>query len=341
MAQLLNNSSARESEPSFVFPSLADKASLGSAYGVINEFGYGDLNSDAVWKWAKIINTVHSLTSTRPLSKMHILDIGGGLSFLHLYFSQFSKITNVELLGFQKTWFPTDRSGLYVGATQEFKQRIRRDNIEYIHDNFFSFAERTESNRFDFIIDGCSIIHFNMSLFSNKELAISKVGCEIKRLLKPNGYFISSTHCAHPDSYEYRDMVFLETIINGYLRSDLDRKFDLNSLILPQVLRDKNRATKITNGHMTAQHKKNSYKDVLDPCQCCEYHGLQSSRPNTWINVHLTFQKSLALKNVNTIDTTLQFNSILKRYYMIVLFEPVFNIIRIIRKIKIKITSLI
>ena len=209
------------------------------------------------------------------LKNFKILDIGGGLSFLHLYFSQFSKVVNVELLGFGKTWFPTDNDGLYTEITDEFRESICFENIEYVEGDFFNFAAQVDSNEFDLIIDGCSIIHFNMKLLSNKEKAIQRVGKEIQRLLKPNGFFLSSTHCAHPASFEYRDMVYLNTIINGYTEAGLVSKYKAKDLVIPKELANQKDATNIARMSSSAPYKNNRYIEILDPCKCCENHGFK------------------------------------------------------------------
>ena len=262
-----------------IFPNSRDKTTLGKAFTEIKKWGYSDLPADAVWKWSKILKSFDDFFPEYNSKNLKILDVGGGLSFLHLYFSQFGEVTNVDILGFEKTWFPTDDFGIYKNASNYARSSINKKNIKYIKNNFFDFIKTVDDNYFDLVVDGCSIIHFDRKFFTRKDHSIYLVGKEISRTLKERGKFFTSTHIAHPKSFEYRDMFFIERIIKGYSISGLSHKYDEESLILFGELND------ISNAQ-----KKTIFEEDFNPLQCCERNKIGSSRPNIWLNCHLVFE---------------------------------------------------
>ncbi len=306
-----------------IFPNSKDKAILSKPYSEIKKWGYSDLPADAVWKWSKILKSFDDFFSEDKSINLKILDVGGGLSFLHLYFSQFGEVTNVDILGFEKTWFPTDDSGIYKNATIHAKTLKNKKNIKYVKNDFFDYIKSVNDEYFDLVIDGCSIIHFDRKFFSRKEFSIESVGKEISRTLKENGKFFTSTHIAHPNSFEYRDMFYIERIIRGYSNSGLAHEYDNNSLFLTDELNDISNAQKKTN-----------FCDDFNPIQCCEKNRIGSSRPNIWLNCHLVFEKKTKQNKIIGLSQTKKLKSLLKASIIFPIHEPVLFFQRLFRFLK-------
>ena len=161
-----------------------------------------DLNLDALWKWATIWKVVKELgLLDKPF---RCVDIGGGLSPLHYIFSNYGEVTNVELAGFKRAWFPVNPSGFYVNSKGI---KHNRKNIKYVQDDFLKYVKKLPSNSIDFFYDSCSLIHFNPKKSFSYNDGVSIAMKEITRVLRPGGYFISTSHIAHPDASEVRDMI--------------------------------------------------------------------------------------------------------------------------------------
>jgi hypothetical protein len=68
-------------------------------------------------------------------SNLKILDIGGGLGPLDMYFSNFGTCLNIDL-SFDKTWFPTNSEKLLPGSSLPYEKknlsRIEGDAIKIL-----------------------------------------------------------------------------------------------------------------------------------------------------------------------------------------------------------------
>lgn len=187
-----------------------------------NAQGYGNLNNDALWKWSAILFSLNALGLDTGHS---VVDIGGGRSPLTKIISNVCFITNVDKYP-GGNWFPLNEAGDYIQATSpvEFKS----ENISYIDKDFLEWAATVPDNSFDYMYDSCSVIHFEHTFLKAKNDGCYKVGQEVKRLLKPGGYFVATSDLMHP---MYKNMVsvdqnvgeflYLENMISVYLLSGL------------------------------------------------------------------------------------------------------------------------
>lgn len=167
------------------------------------DINYNDLNLDALWKWATIWKVVKQLELLeRPF---RCVDIGGSLSPLHFIFSNYGEVFNVEIAGFNSTWFPVNSEGFYVNSS-EIKHN--RQNMQYVQEGFLTYMRKVPDNSIDFFYDGCSLIHFNYEKRYSHNDGVTCAIKEIVRALVPGGYFISASHVAHPDAHEVRDMIY-------------------------------------------------------------------------------------------------------------------------------------
>lgn len=158
---------------------------------ILDEYGYGNLNYDALWKWAGIMEVFFDFEME---SFDKCIDAGGGYGPLHMIFSNYGKVLNNDL-DFS-CWFPLDpQSKLYNECTYFPKNP---DNIEYVKDNFFNFIKTIEDNSIDFCYDACSIIHFNPTSNHNHNDGCNEVAKELKRVLKKGGIFVSCSDILHP-----------------------------------------------------------------------------------------------------------------------------------------------
>lgn len=184
---------------------------------LIESWGYGVLNFDAVFKWANIIYEFHKRFGQSPRG-LNILDIGGGLGPLDLYFTNFGKVINIDL-EHEKTWFPTDSNGILVDAKgpNYVKQNLIRSTGD-----FFLISKNIHEN-FDFIYDSCSMIHLQRN-FRGKKTNLNYKGMDrsilmfseiLFRLMHKESVFISATDMSHPSSIEFKEIISQSRIINS------------------------------------------------------------------------------------------------------------------------------
>lgn len=184
---------------------------------LIKSWGYGNLNFDAVFKWANIIHEFHKNFGQTPQG-LKILDIGGGLGPLDLYFTNFGKVNNIDL-SHEETWFQTDQNGILVGAEGP---KYVNENLMRITGDFFSITKNLQNN-FDFVYDSCSMIHFQRNFRRNKthlnykkmDKSILIFADTLSRLMDKEALFISATDMSHSSSIEFKEIISQERILNS------------------------------------------------------------------------------------------------------------------------------
>jgi hypothetical protein len=151
--------------------------------------------------------------------KLNILDVGGGLGPLDLYFTNFGFVTNLDL-NHDKTWFPTDSQGLLINAKglKHDKSRLTR-----VSGDFFESMNYL-SDRFDFVYDSCSIIHFQRSIIGKKtnanyqycDRSILNVAKALSSVTDSTSLIVMATDMAHPKSIAFKEIVYQDRIINSF-----------------------------------------------------------------------------------------------------------------------------
>jgi len=223
-----------------------------SEIDLISSWGYGNLNFDAVFKWANIIYEFHKRFGQIPHG-LKILDIGGGLGPLDLYFTNFGKVKNIDL-SHEKTWFPTDSNGILVGAVGP---KCVNENLLRITGDFFTITKNFEKD-FDFIYDSCSMIHFQRNFRKNKtnlnckkmDKSILIFSDTLSKLMHKEALFISATDMSHSSSIEFKEIISQGRILNSMNHSGfqnqiiVDENFYSNKYKNRQYRKSKNRSTK-------------------------------------------------------------------------------------------------
>jgi len=160
---------------------------------LLKKYGYGDLNYDALWKWAGIMQVVKDFKLEASKS---CIDIGGGCSPLHILFSAHTKVYNNDI-NFNN-WFPIDVETKCILPPGEPMPR-KQENIVYVGANFYDFIKTLEEGTVDFCYDGCSVIHFNEGRHTHSHNdAANEVAAAVKRMLRPGGMYISCCDVLHP-----------------------------------------------------------------------------------------------------------------------------------------------
>ena len=185
---------------------------------LIEGWGYGNLNFDAVFKWANIMYEFHKFFGDSPKS-LKILDIGGGLGPLDLYFTKFGFVTNIDL-NHTKTWFSTDPNGLLIGSIGPENNPAK---LTRISGDFFEVIEKM-SEKFDFVYDSCSIIHFQRSIIGNKthvntrfeDKSMLKVATILRTVTSVNSLITMATDMAHPRSIAFKEILYQNRIVNSF-----------------------------------------------------------------------------------------------------------------------------
>jgi SAM-dependent methyltransferase len=161
-----------------------------------------------------------------------VVDIGGGRSPLTKILSNICFITNVDKYP-NGNWFPLNSMGDYEQV--QYPLPFIPENVAYIDKDFLEWAETVPDNSFDYMYDSCSVIHFEHTSFKAKNDGCYKVGLEVKRLLKPGGYYIVASDLLHP---MYKNLVsidqnigeflYLENMIAVYSQAGLNLFGDIN-----------------------------------------------------------------------------------------------------------------
>ena len=198
----------------------------------IDNWGYGNLNFNARYKWANIMAIFHE-TYASNIDDLRIVDIGGGLGPLDLYFSNFGTVVNFDL-NHDSTWFETNSNGLAVGSVGP---EVNENNLHRVTGDFLNIIETIESSSIDFVYDSCSAIHISRKFrkidatglqLGASDAALLLTFKEIRRILKPTGVFAFATDVAHPRSSELKDMIHANRYLTLALMSGL--AYDVNYL---------------------------------------------------------------------------------------------------------------
>jgi len=184
----------------------------------IDSWGYGSLLFDKRYKWAQIMRVFHSHFGPSPVG-LKIVDVGGGLGPLDLYFSKFGSVVNFDL-SHDSTWFCTDAEGLLPGAAGPIAEL---NNLERVTGNFLVEVNELSSKSVDFAYDSCSMIHLRRGFaeFTNTApMSLTSLGLvlgfsQLYRILKESGKFAFSTDVVLPGGAELKDMVDARTYIGA------------------------------------------------------------------------------------------------------------------------------
>ncbi len=184
----------------------------------IDSWGYGSMPFDSRYKWAQIMRIFHRNFGDNPTG-LSIVDVGGGLGPLDLYFSRFGSVKNFDL-SHDKTWFETDERGLLPGSVGPDSNM---GNIERIAGDFLIKAHEVATNSVDFAYDSCSMIHFRRGFTSvgdTSPLSLTPLSlvlgfAQVFRILKGSGRLAFATDVALPRRAELKDMVHAQTYIKA------------------------------------------------------------------------------------------------------------------------------
>jgi SAM-dependent methyltransferase len=171
----------------------------------LTDIGYGNLNYDALYKWATILYNVKSIWG-KSETELKILDIGGGLGPLDQLFTKFGEVWSIDIKNDRSTWFPVSKAGFY-DESKGFE--FNNDRLQRICLNFWDIDKKFEPETFDIIYDSCSMIHFS-HYGKNKDTpqSVFKSSRLVKKLLKPDGIFVVASDVASSNTYEFNDMIF-------------------------------------------------------------------------------------------------------------------------------------
>jgi len=174
----------------------------------LREIKYDTLNYDALWKWAGILDSVCKLYGEHPKFETCI-DIGGGLSPIHLILSNYGNIKNIDDYSHSNgklgSWFPVKggkspdlniKENVFYVESPGF--HYVKENIEYINSDIIEYLQSIPDNSIDLYVDGCSLIHVGPCSNYSFHDGISDVMGHVHRTLKSGGYFISTADVYNP-----------------------------------------------------------------------------------------------------------------------------------------------
>lgn len=168
-------------------------------FNYFEEIQYGNLNYDALWKWSGILDAFYKIYGDNP-SFNQCIDIGGGLSPIHLIMSNYGKVKNVDDCshtdGKFAGWFPVKPDDVFYEESPGFD--YNKENIEYINSDFIKFIQTVPDESIDLYVDGCSLIHVGPHANCSFHDGVSEVAHHMQRTLKPGGHFISTCDIYNP-----------------------------------------------------------------------------------------------------------------------------------------------
>ena len=174
-------------------------AEMAPLFEYFDEIKYGNLNYDAIWKWSGILDAFYKIYGDNPEFDQCV-DIGGGLSPIHLIISNYGKVKNVDDCshtgGKFSGWFPVDEDNIFYEESPGFQ--YNKENIEYVNSDFIKFIETVPDNSVDLYVDGCSLIHVGPCANHSFHDGVSEVAYHMNRTLKPGGHFISTCDIYNP-----------------------------------------------------------------------------------------------------------------------------------------------
>lgn len=201
------------------FPDLNDLKKLSKFYELVKNtnFHKNSENEDnfvAIYKWAIILYVFENFIKDKK--NLKILDVGGGYySWLTNYFTKYGEVTNIDIIDTYKENGKLNSNKVYYNS-----------KINFINGNFLKVGKKLSNNYYDFIYDGCAIIHFNPTKKNNLlNYGVYETAAIINNILSDKGIFISSSHCVHPNYYQVRDMIYPENLMNSYLKAGLNPLF--------------------------------------------------------------------------------------------------------------------
>lgn len=164
-----------------------------------DQLKYSSLNYDAMWKWSGILDAFFKLYGNDPQFETCV-DIGGGLSPIHLIMSNYGNVKNVDDCshtgGKFSGWFPI-KDEVFYEESEGFE--YIKDNIEYINSDFIDYIKTVPDNSIDLFVDGCSLIHVGPCSNHSFHDGVGEVAFHMNRTLKPGGYFISTCDVYNPE----------------------------------------------------------------------------------------------------------------------------------------------
>ena len=185
----------------------------------IKKWGYSDLNFDAQFKWANIIHEFHQYFGKQPRN-LKILDIGGGLGPLDMYFSNYGSCLNIDL-NFDETWFPTNSKKIYSESNLQYN----KSNLSRLKGDARKILNSIDY-KFDFIYDSCSLIHLSRTSNERNTTLTSKSLAQIFKLISRVSHhetlIITSTDIAHTKKFEINDFLYQQTILNAAIDGGLN-----------------------------------------------------------------------------------------------------------------------
>ena len=174
-------------------------AEMAPLFSYFDEIKYGNLNYDAIWKWSGILDAFYKIYGEIPEFDQCI-DIGGGLSPIHLIMSNYGKVKNVDDCshtgGKFSGWFPIEENNVFYEESPGFE--YNKENIEYINSDFIKYIQTVPDNSVDLYVDGCSLIHVGPCANHSFHDGVSEVAYHMNRTLKPGGHFISTCDIYNP-----------------------------------------------------------------------------------------------------------------------------------------------
>ena len=174
-------------------------AEMAPLFSYFDEIKYGNLNYDAIWKWSGILDAFYKIYGETPEFDQCI-DIGGGLSPIHLMMSNYGKVKNVDDCshtgGKFSGWFPVDEDNVFYEESPGF--HYNKENIEYINSDFIKFIKTVPDNSVDLYVDGCSLIHVGPCANHSFHDGVGEVAYHMNRTLKSGGHFISTCDIYNP-----------------------------------------------------------------------------------------------------------------------------------------------
>lgn len=167
-------------------------------FNYFDSIKYGNLNFDALWKWSGILDVIFKLEKDVKFDTC--VDIGGGLSPIHLILSNYGKVINVDDCshtdGRCSAWFPVKDNSVFYEESEGFE--YKEENIEYVNSDFIKWIKDIPDNSIDLFVDGCSLIHVNPTSEYSFHDGVSEVAHHMKRTLKKGGHFISTCDVYNP-----------------------------------------------------------------------------------------------------------------------------------------------
>jgi len=157
-------------------------------------------NDDARLKYSYLLNESSQLGLNR---NSLVLEVGAGDGHISRILAR-KYGCRVEAVDIVKRRYVLDRPPRSSGIPRRFAGNIRRwfwafNKVHYSVGNCSQFLKAQKSEKYDLVIDGCSVIHFNEMFVSNRQDYLTSLMLDysnIHRVLKVGGRFITATDVA-------------------------------------------------------------------------------------------------------------------------------------------------